>query len=64
MERVVRKFSSFEEAGKADHDYYRGLTPQQRVDICLELSARLRKELGEDSERLARVSRIIKLPRG
>ncbi len=64
MERVVQKFSSFEEADKADREYYRQLTPRQRVDMCLELSARLRKELGEDSERLARVYRIVKLPRG
>ena len=35
MEKVARKFSSFEEADRADAEYFRALTPQQRLDIQL-----------------------------
>ena len=64
MERVVRKFSSFEEADKADREYYRSLTPQQRLEMTFELSSRLRESTGEDTQRLARVYRIVKLAQG
>ena len=41
MERVVRKFASFEEADAAGSDYYRSLTPQERIAIMLDPGARL-----------------------
>ena len=37
MERVVRKFRSFDEADDADNDYYRALSGNQRLQILLEL---------------------------
>ena len=37
MDFTVRKFSSHEEADKADREYYRSLTPERRVEILLEL---------------------------
>jgi hypothetical protein len=61
MEKMVRKFSSFEEAEKADREYYRSLTPEERVAICIELSRRLGTEGDEASERLERVCRVVRL---
>lgn len=61
MNRTVRKFSSFRESERADRDYYLSLTPQQRIDILLELVARYREEHDEASEGFRRVYRIVKL---
>ena len=64
VERVWAKFSSHEEARQANLAYYRGLTPQQRLDILLELISLFRKEGDASSERLERVCRISQLQRG
>ncbi len=40
MDLTVAKFSSHEEAEKANREYYRSLPPQQRIQILLELIAR------------------------
>ena len=54
MEKVVAKFRSFEEAEKADREFYKKLTPQERLDILLEL-------LSHGSEqRLERIYRVTK----
>jgi hypothetical protein len=37
MERVVRKFSSFDEADNADYEYYRTLSGNEKLQILLEL---------------------------
>jgi hypothetical protein len=37
VDRTVAKFSSHAEAGQATREYYRSLTPQQRIEILLEL---------------------------
>ena len=34
-------FSSFEEAAEADYEFYRNLTPEQRLNIHYELSIRV-----------------------
>lgn len=55
MQKTVAKFRSFEEAEKADCDFYRKLTPEERLKILLDL-------LPHGSEqRLERVYRITKL---
>ena len=58
MEPMVRKFDSFEEADRADDEYYVSLSPQARLDILLELVGR--EQVG-DIGRLKRVCRIIPL---
>jgi hypothetical protein len=60
MQPLVRKFTSHADADAADRDYYRSLTPQQRLDILLTLIAR-GKEPHELGQKPARVYRIIKL---
>lgn len=61
MERVAQIFGSFEEAEEADDQFYAHLTPEERLDILLELVARQRSALGEVANRLERVHRIVEL---
>ena len=60
MKKVVRKFKTHAEADKADREYYRSLTPEERLDILLDLI-----EQGSDgaSEGFKRVYRITELER-
>jgi hypothetical protein len=37
MEKVVKKFSSFEAADDAEYEYYRDLTGDEKLQILLEL---------------------------
>jgi hypothetical protein len=60
MERTVAKFSSHAEADRANREYYRGLTPQQRIEILLELIDPGRPQNDASSQRLERVYRIVK----
>lgn len=60
MDRTVAKYASHEEADKATREYYRSLTPQQRVDILLELIEQARPQNDASNERLERVYRIVK----
>jgi hypothetical protein len=62
IEPVVAKFSSPELAEEATREYYRRLTPAQRIQILLALIGRARKEGDASSERLERVYTISKLP--
>jgi hypothetical protein len=61
MERTVAKYSSHQQAEQANLDYYRNLSPQQRLDILLELIESSRKEGDAAAERFERVYRIVKL---
>ena len=64
MQRVVAKFQTFREAEEATRDYYRSLSPPERLEILFQLRAMAEKESGATSERLARVYRIAQLKRG
>ena len=61
MEKVVRKFNSFEEADAAEHETYMRMTPDERMRIVLQL----REQTYPDAikQRLARVYRIVKFER-
>jgi hypothetical protein len=57
VNKTVRKFRNFAEAEKADREFYKKLSGNERLQILVEL-------LNQDPEqRLQRVSRIIKFPR-
>jgi hypothetical protein len=61
MEREAAKFKDHAEAERATRLYYRGLTPEQRLDILLEL---IERHAGHASSKgLERVYRIVKRPR-
>ena len=57
VEKTLTKFCSFKEAEKADRDFYKKLTPQERLAILLELLNHA------PEQRLERVYRVTKLPR-
>jgi hypothetical protein len=61
VERIVQVFSSFEEADRADDQFYADLTPEARLEILLELVEQYRSALGEAAERFERVHRIVEL---
>jgi hypothetical protein len=60
MEKVARIFRSHREADEADQEYFARLTPQERLDIFLEVLARGRAG-DEAAERLERVYRVVEL---
>jgi hypothetical protein len=55
----VRMYDSFAAAEAAELEYYRSLSPQQRMDILLDLVARYRESLDEAEQRFARVHRVV-----
>jgi len=63
MQRVLAKFQTFREAETATRDYYRSLSPSERLEILFQLRAMAQKENGAASGRLARVYRIAQLQR-
>ena len=64
MDPVLAKFRTFREADEATRDYYRRLTPAERLEILFQLRAMALKEGDAASEGLARVYRIAQLKRG
>lgn len=59
--KPARRSTSFEDSDKADREYYRSLTPDERMAIVAELDARYRREHGSSELRVERVVRIIRL---
>jgi len=55
MNKTVRKFRSFAEAEKADREFYRKLSGNERLQLLLQLLNHA------PEQRLERVSRITKL---
>lgn len=60
MEPVIKCFSSFAEAERADREYYRQLTPHQRLAILDEIVRRGRSPNYGPEQRLAPVYRMVK----
>ncbi len=63
MQPVVAKFRTFQEAEAANREYYRRLSPAERLEILFQLRAIAQKESDASSEGLARVYRIAQLKR-
>lgn len=59
MERVAQKFESFGEEAVADREFYRKLSPAQRLKVWLEICRFDR--LNEPEQRLQRVYRVTPL---
>lgn len=64
MKPVLAKFQTFREADDATREYYLRLTPQERLQILLQLRAEAHKGTDAASGRLARVYKIAQLKRG
>jgi len=63
MERVIRRFSDFAEAERADRECYARMTPHERLRILDEIITRGRGPDYDPKQRLARVYRIVKFSR-
>ena len=61
VQRTVQIFKSFAEATAADMEYYRSLSPAQRLDIMLFLREHCSPYSDELTHSFKRVCRIIKL---
>jgi hypothetical protein len=59
VEKVIRKFASFEEADKADALFDASLTPEERLRILIELRDRRHPDAAEQG--VARVCRVVRL---
>jgi hypothetical protein len=59
MEKTIRVFKSFEEAEDAEKEYYRSLSPAQRVEILLTLRDQYSPYDDELTKGFERVYRII-----
>jgi hypothetical protein len=64
MEKIGKQFSSFAEAEQAEDYYYKSLTPDQRVNLLLELVAQHSNLFNGTSERFERVFRVAPLQEG
>ena len=64
MKPVVAKFTTFDEAEKATRDYYRSLTPKERLEILFQLREMALEGNDAPSGRLASVYRVAELKRG
>ena len=60
MEKVAKIARSFEEAERNDKEYYQSLTPQERMQILLELN-RMWFNIPDDpaAQRVPRMYRIV-----
>jgi len=61
MEIIVQKFRSFGQAERADREYYRSLSCNQRIEPLLQIVQQARTHA--TAEGFERVYRIVKLPR-
>jgi predicted Fe-S protein YdhL (DUF1289 family) len=60
MERVIRTFNSFEEAKKAEIEYWKYLEPRKKLEILEEIRQRYMELTGEGKQGFQRVYRIVK----
>lgn len=61
MDKLLRVFNGFEDAEHADEEYYASLTPQQRVDMLLDIVARYGTAHGDTPAGFERVCRVTQL---
>jgi len=59
VQKAARIFRSFAEADEAEQQYYRSLTPGQRLQVLLDLVQSQQSD--EPEQRLERICRVIKL---
>jgi hypothetical protein len=63
VEKKVQVFSNHAEAAAADRAYYRALSPEQRLDLLLDIVRQHRESEDEAAARFERVYRVVELSR-
>ena len=63
MDFSIRRFESLSDADSAEAEYYASLTPEERLNILLELIEMYRSDQGEDPQGFERVYRVDELSR-
>ena len=63
MKPVVEKFRTFDEAERASREYYRRLSPEERLEILFQLRTMAIKENDAASRGVARDYQIAQLKR-
>ena len=63
MERTVQVFQSFDEAEQAQLETYAAMTPQERLDLVLELGNQWSETYYGSESGFERVCRVIERPR-
>jgi hypothetical protein len=58
VEKKATRFATFAEAEKADRDFYKKLTGNERLKICVELSA---PSVDQPMERVVRIRKFSEL---
>jgi hypothetical protein len=61
MEKVVAIYDSFEAADRADREFYAKLTPDQRVQMAVDLLDLFEVSTDGAPQRLERIYRIVEL---
>ncbi len=59
MEKVVQKFDSFEQANKADYEYYQSLSGNEKLVLMLQIM----EPAYASSEGFERVHKVVELKR-
>lgn len=60
MDKVIKKYNSFEEAEKAEIEYWKNLEPRKKLEILEEIRLRYMEITGEGKQGFQRVYRIVK----
>ncbi|MEO8398266.1 MAG: hypothetical protein ABI550_00480 [Ignavibacteriaceae bacterium] len=61
MEKTIKKFSSFEEAEKAEIEYWRNASPDKRINTLLQLQELMLQLYYPDVKGIKKVVKIKKL---
>jgi hypothetical protein len=61
MDKIGEKFASLSDADRAEDEYYKSLTPNERVDILLQLIAQYGHLFDGTSEGFVRVFKLTSL---
>lgn len=64
MDKKVTVFHSMKDADDADIAYYAALTPEERLNILLELISRYMESSGDAAQGFKRVYRVAELSEG
>jgi hypothetical protein len=64
MEKVAAKFTSLDDAERAEWEFYRKLTPNERLEILLEILSLADDDESKASPGMARIYRIARVGEG